>query len=136
MVVLVILAITVGLVLPRVGGGWKRMEEREFVQDFVRTLRSARLRAMNTGTIAIFRIRGPERLYGFEVPPETAIPLNVDIYADRLEQDPFTGDHVVLFYPDGSLSGSDLQILFDQQRSFHIFIHPLFGTVQVTRTEP
>lgn len=135
-VVLVILAVTLGLVMPRVGGGWRRMEEREFLQEFIQTLRSARLRAMNTGNVTIFRIRGSERLYGLGYPPEKPIPPNVDLYAERLEQDPFTLDHIILFYPDGSLSGSDLQIVFDQQRSFFISIHPLFGTVRVTRTEP
>ncbi len=128
--VLIILALTAGLILPRVGGGWKRMEDREFLLEFVQTLRRARLVAMNSGEVTAFRIRSGERLYDFELPLRRPIPENVDIYADNLERDPETGDHLVLFYPDGSLVGNDMELVFDKVRSFRISIHPLFGTVR------
>ena len=128
--VLIILALTAGLILPRVGGGWKRMEDREFLLEFVQTLRRARLVAMNSGEVTAFRIRSGERLYDFELPLRRPIPENVDIYADNLERDPETGDHLVLFYPDGSLVGNDMELVFDKERSFRISIHPLFGTVR------
>ncbi len=125
-----ILALTAGLILPRVGGGWKRMEDREFLLEFVQTLRRARLVAMNSGEVTAFRIRSGERLYDFGLPLRRPIPENVDIYADNLERDPETGDHLVLFYPDGSLVGNDMELVFDKVRSFRISIHPLFGTVR------
>ena len=128
--VLMILALTAGLILPRVGGGWKRMEDREFLLEFVQTLRRARLVAMNSGEVTAFRIRSGERLYDFELPLRRPIPENVDIYADNLERDPETGDHLVLFYPDGSLVGNDMELVFDKVRSFRISIHPLFGSVR------
>ncbi len=134
-VVLMILSISAALLIPRVGAGWKRMEDREFLQEFVQTLRSARLIAMNSGAVVVFRLRGSERAYGIRVPPEKPVPLNVDIFADNLERDPLTNDHVILFYPDGSLSGRDIQMVFDQQRSFFISIHPITGVVQVSRRE-
>ncbi|MHC1745392.1 MAG: prepilin-type N-terminal cleavage/methylation domain-containing protein [Syntrophobacteraceae bacterium] len=127
--VLIILALAVGLILPRVGGGWKRMEDREFLLEFVQTLRRARLVAMNSGQVTAFRIRSGERLYDLELPLRRPIPEHVDIYADNLERDPETGDHLVLFYPDGSLVGNDMELVFDKVRSFRISIHPLFGTV-------
>jgi general secretion pathway protein H len=128
--VLIILALAVGLILPRVGGGWKRMEDREFMLEFVQTLRRARLVAMNSGEVTAFRIRGGERLYDFELPPSKPIPENVDVYADNLERDPETNDHLILFYPDGSLVGNDVEVVFDKQRAFRVTIHPLFGTVR------
>jgi general secretion pathway protein H len=134
-VVLVILALTIGIVLPRVGASWKRMEDREFLQEFVQTLKRARLRAMNSGSIVAFRIRGSERTYDLALPPQKPIPLNVDIDADLLETDPETKDSLILFFPDGSMSGSDLEITFDQARTFHIAINPLFGTVRVAKVE-
>lgn len=134
-VVLVILALTIGMVLPRVGASWKRMEDREFLQEFVQTLKRARLQAMNSGGIVAFRIRGSERVYDIALPPGKPIPSNVDIDADFLETDPETRDNLILFFPDGSMSGSDLEITFDQARTFHIAIHPLFGTVRVIKAE-
>jgi general secretion pathway protein H len=135
-VVLVILALTSGIVLPRVGASWKRLEDREFLQEFVQTLKRARLRAMNSGGIVAFRIRGSERTYDLVLPPGKPIPPNVDIDADSLETDPETRDSLILFFPDGSMSGSDLEITFDQARTFHIAINPLFGTVHVYNVEP
>jgi prepilin-type N-terminal cleavage/methylation domain-containing protein len=135
-VVLVILALTSGIVLPRVGASWKRLEDREFLQEFVQTLKRARLRAMNSGGIVAFRIRGSERTYDLVLPPGKPIPPNVDIDADSLETDPETRDSLILFFPDGSMSGSDLEITFDQSRTFHIAINPLFGTVHVYKVEP
>ncbi len=133
MVVLLIVGITTTLLLPRIGAGWKRMEDREFLQEFVDTLKRSRLRAMNAGTITVFRIRSSERLYDLENPPRKPIPPNVDIFADRLQRDPETGDFCLLFFPDGSLSGGDIEVVFDQQRSFRLYVHPLFGTVRISR---
>ncbi len=133
MIVLIIASLTVALVLPRVGAGWKRMEDREFLQEFVETIKRARLRAMSSGRITAFRINGAERLYDLAVPLSRPIPPNVDIYSDRLEQDTDTGDHMMIFYPDGSLIGSDVEITFDRQRTFRISIHPILGTVRLSQ---
>jgi len=134
-VVLFILTLTIGMILPRIGAGWKRMEDREFLQEFVQTLRRARLQAMNGGEVIAFRIRGSERLYDLKFPPEKTIPENVDIYADNLEEDPETLDRLILFYPDGSLVGSDLEIVFDKSRTFRVSINPLFGIVRLSKAE-
>lgn len=135
-VVLFILTLTIGVLIPRIGAGWKRMEDREFLQEFIQTLRRARLQAMNSGEVIAFRIRGSERLYDLKFPPEKPIPENVDIYADNLEVDPATRDRLILFYPDGSLAGSDMDIVFDKSRTFRISINPLFGVVRLSKAEP
>lgn len=111
------------------------MEDREFLQEFTQTLRSARLIAMNSGEVVVFRLRGNERTYGIRLPPEKSVPVNVDIFADNLERDPRTNDNVVLFYPDGSFSGRDIQVVFDQQRSFFISVHPITGAIHLSRKE-
>ncbi len=131
--VMFILTLTIGLVIPRIGAGWKRMEDREFLQEFVQTIRRARLQSMNRGEVTAFRIRGSERLYDLKAPPGKPIPENVDIYADNLEEDPETRDRLILFYPDGSLVGSDLEIVFDKKRSFRISINPLFGIIELSQ---
>ncbi len=129
--VLIILGLTASLVIPRVGGGWKRMEDREFLQEFTQVLRSSRLYAMNSNQVVAFRLNGEERAYGKSRPPSNSIPQNVDIFADGLDRDPESGDFMILFYPDGSMTGTDLEIVFDGERIFRIHIHPLFGTVEV-----
>lgn len=136
LVVFILISLTVGIVLPRVGAGWKRLEDREFLQLYVQTLRRARLQAMNTGKVVSFRIRSGERLFGLKNPPDKVIPENVDIYADKLEQDDETGDFLIFFYPDGSHSAiGDMEIVFDKKSSFRISVHPLFGTVRWERKE-
>ena len=64
-------------------------------------------------------------------PPTHPIPLNVEICANRLEQDPGTGDFIITFYPDGSLVGDDVDVIFDNTRTYGVHINPLFGTVRV-----
>lgn len=133
--VLFIISMVVALVLPRVGAGWKRMEDREFLQDFVQTLKRGRLIAMNSGQLTAFRIRPSERLYDIGNPPNRRIPDHVDIYSDDLERDPMTQDHLVVFYPDGSLSGGDIELVFDKENAYLISIHPLVGSIRVSRVE-
>jgi hypothetical protein len=127
---MIIMSLSIGLILPRVGAGWRRMGDRQFVQEFVQTIERARLLAMNEGEVVTFRIRDSQRLFGIGLQPRQAIPFNVDIYADHLEQDPDTGDHMVLFFPDGSMIGSDMELVFDHVRTYRISINPLVGTVK------
>jgi general secretion pathway protein H len=134
-VVLIILSLVAAVVAPRIGGGWRQMEDRDFLQEFVQTLKRGRLIAMNTGQMVIFRVRPLERLYGLETTPVRLIPENVDIYSDHLQRDPETQDRVMVFYPDGSLSGGDMDVVFDKQRTFMIAIHPLVGSIRVSRIE-
>ncbi len=134
-VVLVIISMVAAVVVPRIGAGWRRMEDREFLQEFVHTLKRGRLIAMNSGEMVAFRIRPSERLFGIENPLSRPIPDHVDIYADHLERDPQTQDHLVVFYPDGSLSGGDIEVVFDRERAFLISIHPLVGSIRVNAVE-
>ena len=133
-IVLIIMGITTGLIIPRMGAGWKRLEDRDFLQEFVNTLKTGRLFAMNSGEVVIFRIRGSERAYGLNE-PNKLIPANVDVFADHLESDPRTKDNLIIFFPDGSLSGTNMEVVFDQVRTYRIAINPLFGSIQCSRVE-
>ena len=131
LVVLILASLTAGLVIPRVGAGWSRLEERDFLQDYVNTIKRARLRAMSSGKTTAFRINGSQRTYGMESPPEKPIPETVDIYADDLDTDPETGDFLVRFHPDGSHSASgEMEVVFNKERFYAVSIHPLFGNVE------
>jgi type II secretory pathway pseudopilin PulG len=134
-IVLILISISAGILLPRVGAGWKRMESQEFLQEFVGMLRSARINSMNSGEVIAFRISGAQRSFGTDIPPERLIPENVDMYADGLQEDFQTGDKLILFYPDGSLSGTDIEVVFDKQLAYRVFIHPITGNMRVFPVE-
>ena len=132
-VVLAIIAVTVAVVVPKVGSNWKQIEDSDFLQQFTEAIKRSRLISMNRGRPVAFRLNGAARIFGFENPPRQAIPLNVEIFSDNLEKDPETGDFLVVFHPDGSFAGNDFEVTFDHERTYHVYIHPLFGSVSVER---
>ena len=132
-VVLAIISVTMALVVPRVGSNWKQVEDRDFLQQFTETIQRSRLFAMNCGRPVAFRLNGGARVFGFENPPRQPIPLNAEISSENLQKEPGTGDFLIIFHPDGSLVGNDLEVIFDHERTYHIYIHPLFGTVSLER---
>ncbi len=132
-VVLAIISVTLAVVVPRVGSNWKQVEDSDFVQQFTDTINRTRLSAMNWGHPVEFRLNGVTRVYGFENPPRNTIPLNAQIFSEHLQKDPETGDFLIVFYPDGSLVGNDFEVTFDNERTYHVYIHPLFGTVSLAR---
>jgi general secretion pathway protein H len=132
-VVLVIIAVTIAVVVPRVGSNWKQIEDSDFLQQFTESIDRSRLFAMNCGRPVAFRLNGATRVYGSENPPGHYIPLNAEISSENLQKEPETGDFLIVFHPDGSLVGNDFEVVFDHERTYHISIHPLFGTVSLNR---
>lgn len=132
-VVLVIISLSIAVVAPRVGSNWKRIEDRDFLQRFTEAITRCRLSAMNSGRPVAFRLNGTTRVYGFENLSGQPIPMNVEIFSENLQQDPVTGDFLIIFYPDGSFVGNDLEVVFDHKRTYHVSINPLFGTVSLKR---
>jgi general secretion pathway protein H len=132
-VVLVIISVTLAVVVPKVGSNWKQIEDSDFLQQFTESVERSRLFAMNCGRPIAFRLNGVTRVYGSENPPRQPIPLNAEIFSDNLQKEPETGDFLIVFHPDGSLVGNDFEVIFDHERTYHIFIHPLFGTVSLKR---
>ena len=132
-VVMVIISVTIAVVVPRVGSNWKQIEDSDFLQQFTESIERSRLFAMNCGRPIAFRLNGATRVYGFENPPRQSIPLNAEIFSENLQKEPETGDFLIIFHPDGSLVGNDFEVIFDHERTYHIYIHPLFGTVSLER---
>jgi len=132
-VVLAIISVTIAVVVPKVGSNWKQIEDSDFLQQFTGSIDRSRLFAMNCGRPITFRLNGAARVYGYENPPKWSIPLNAEIFSDNLQTDPETGDFLIVFHPDGSLVGNDFEVVFDHERTYHIYIHPLFGTLSLKR---
>lgn len=133
MVVLILIALASAMIIPKVGAGWGRLGEREFLQELVRTLRGARVQAMTTGTTVVFRILGDERRYGTGPALTRRIPGNIRINAENMEEDRAAGQHLIRFYPDGSQTGAELQVIVDEKKYFRISLNPLLGTVNWRR---
>jgi hypothetical protein len=128
-----IAGLAIGLLVPRIGAGWERMNDREFLSEFAGEMRAARLQAIHSGGTVDFRIRGGEKLYGFERPLENAMPGNVDIFAEGLQRDRNTGDFLVSFFGDGSIRGSSMDIVFAGERYYELLLDPIAGIVEVRR---
>ena len=132
-VVLVVISITLAVVVPRVGSNWKQIEDSDFLQQFTESVERSRLFAMNCGRPIGFRLNGATRVYGSDNPPRQPIPLNAEIFSENLQKEPETGDFLIVFHPDGSLVGNDFEVVFDHERTYHIFINPLFGNLSLKR---
>ncbi len=133
LVVMIIVSVVLAMVIPRVGSNWKQITDSDFLEQFTGSIQRSRLFAMNSGLSVSFRLNGTSRVYGAENPPAHPIPLNVEIFAKNLEADPGTGDFLITFYPDGSLVGDNLEVVFDNSRTYDVIIDPLFGTVSVEK---
>jgi prepilin-type N-terminal cleavage/methylation domain-containing protein len=131
LVVMIIISVVLAITIPMFGSNWKRMQDGVFLEQFTQALQRSRIYAMNSGLPVTFRLSGTSRVYGSTSPPQNPIPLNVEIRANDLEQDPDTGDFLITFYPDGSLVGDDVELIFDNARIYEVHINPLFGTVKV-----
>ncbi len=133
LVVMIIMTIVMAITIPRIGSNWHQIQDGDFLQQFSQAIRASRLFAMNSGLPVCFRLNGVNRVYGSENPPAHPIPLNVEIRANHLEQEPGTGDFIMTFYPDGSLVGDDVDVIFDNTRTYEVHINPLFGSVSIKR---
>lgn len=133
LVVLLIGSLAVGLLGPRIGAGYSRMQDRTFLGDFVREIKHGRLRAMETGSIVEFRLRGAERVFGNTLPLTRKIPENVDIFVDDIREDEETGDSIIICWPDGGVDEVELDIIFDDDRKYVLSTDPVLGFVSVAR---
>ena len=132
-VVLVVISVTLAVVVPRVGSNWKQIEDSDFLQQFTESVERSRLFAMNCGRPIAFRLNGATRVYGSDNPPRQPIPLNAEIFSENIQKESEPGDFLIVFHPDGSLVGNDFEVVFDHERTYHIFINPLFGNLSLKR---
>ena len=130
MIVLIIITLAVAMVIPRIGAGGKRFRERRFLHQFILTLKRGRLKAVYEGRIITFRISRNMRAYRLDHGPWIHIPKDVAIFSRGLEIDPDTGDYLIIFYSDGSQSEAEIQIVFDQKKTYYVALHPFLGTLR------
>ena len=130
MIVLIIISLAASFIIPKIGAGEKRFRERRFLYEFLTNLKRGHLRAIYERRAVVFRISEYMRAYRLGTGPWIHIPKNVAIFSQGLEKDPYTGDYLIMFYPDGSQSGAEIQVIFNNQKNYYITLHPLLGTLQ------
>jgi len=132
MVVIILMALALGMVVPRIGGGQRRMSEKKFIMTVVREINRARLKSMATMDETVFYINPENRTFGLDSEKGQKIPENVDVFSRGLEQTD-AGLFVLRFFPDGSCKPTKLEITFNDNVQYFILVDPFFGVKEETR---
>lgn len=135
LLVLIIVTMLMGVVVPKVGQGWSKLENKVFMNTFVRELNAARFQAMRQGKPMHFVIRTDQRTFGPAPGTGNEIPDDVDIFAEGLQEIEEGQGFFVTYYPDGSLSKTRIDVIFNEKRLFEIHIDSITGAVHVAKGE-
>ncbi|NPA95796.1 MAG: prepilin-type N-terminal cleavage/methylation domain-containing protein [Thermodesulfobacteria bacterium] len=115
MVVLVLIGLLSSMVAISVSSGLFKSKERRFSEDFGASMKRARNMAIGSGRAVNFVIDGEKRTFGIEGRKATDIPKEVEISADGV-MELRNGLFAVVFYPDGSSSGGEIELSWDSGR--------------------
>jgi len=133
LLVLIIVTLLMGVVVPRIGQGWDKLQNRIFMNTFLRELDTARFAAMRSGAPADFVIRTDSRTFGLAPGEANEIPQDVDIFAEGLELLEDGRGYFLTYLPDGSLRPARMDVIFDESRLFEIHIDSVTGAVHVKK---
>jgi general secretion pathway protein H len=132
LVVLVLIGIFSSLVFVSVAGGILRSEENRFVQSFTQTLIRARSASLGRGEAVRFFIDGESRSFCVEGLKWQNIPESIKVEGEGVgEVEP--GVHAVIFYPDGSSSGGEIDLKWEGGRLDRIEIDKFLGLIRMER---
>jgi len=97
------------MVFVAVSGGLFKSKEHRFVNEFLSGLKRARTSAIGKGQAVKFLIDGEKRLFGIEDRHLRDIPASIQVEGDGVV-DIGEGIYAVIFYPDGSSSGGEIDL--------------------------
>jgi general secretion pathway protein H len=130
MAVLALIALLLGLVLPRLLHSWERESNRATLREFTTTLRIARSEAVNRGLqVRLFLDvkTGHYRLGGSA--REGALKGVSLTDAQLVWQNPEKSQGYIAFYGDGSSSGGTLALVEPTGRRYLLEVEPISGKV-------
>ena len=130
MLILGLVATLSGILVIR---GVKENRPVDFERRFVRTLRMARLTAINRGEPVPFVIDANTRSFRIDDEKGVSIPEEAEIKGDGLLEGK-EGESVILFYPDGSSSSAELTLVWGD-RSWRISVG-ILGRVEEEKASP
>jgi len=132
LVVLVLIGIFSSLVFVAVASGILRSEENRFIQSFTQALTRAKSASLGRGEAVRFFIDGESRTFCVEGLKWKDIPESIQVEGKGVgEVEP--GIHAVIFYPDGSSSGGEIDLKWEGGRMDRIVIDRFLGLVRMER---
>ncbi len=131
MVVLVLVGLLSSLVFVSISGGIFRSEERRFVKDFNNGLFRARNASLGRGDTVPFLIDGENRRFSIGGTRWYDIPESVRVEGEgvtRMDK----GIYGILFFPDGSSSGGELDLKLEGGDTARIYVDKLLGIIRIS----
>ncbi len=133
LVVLVLVSLFSSLVFIAVSSGMLKSEEKRFVQGFQEDMTRAKASALGSGRAAALIIDGKERRYSINHRHWKDIPETLQIEGEGIADisDTETG---IIFYPDGSSSGGEIDIKWTDGTVDKITVDKLLGIIRLERS--
>lgn len=128
MVVLVLIGLFSSMVFVSVSSGLFKSKETKFVNQFLAGLRTARTRAISQGRAVRFIIDGDNRRYGLKALGLKEIPSDIQVEGSDIEELE-EGVFAIVFYPDGSSSGGELEIKWSDGQTDTIKIARIWSSI-------
>ncbi len=128
LIVLVIIGLSTALVFLSVTSGFFRSEERKFIEFFNSGLLRAKSESLCNGSSVWFIIDSETREIRWGKKEKESIPETIQIEANGLEELE-QGVFGILFFPDGSSSGGEIEIKKDNKTLGKVTISRLFGGI-------
>jgi general secretion pathway protein H len=113
-----------------VTGGILRSEDARFVQAFRHNLVHARASSLGRGELVRFLIDGEERVISFEGGRRYRIPETIQVEGTGVaEVQP--GVFAIFFYPDGSSSGGEIDLRWEDGSLDRVKVDKLLGIIRM-----
>ena len=128
LVVLVLIGIMSALVFVSVAGGLLKSKEKQFVNGFIQDVSRARAAALAGGRASVLVIDGAQRRYSIGRKKWKEIPETLQVEGEgiaELSED----EYGIVFYPDGSSSGGEIDIKWDNGPVDRISVDKLLGLI-------
>jgi general secretion pathway protein H len=129
LVVVIIMGFFSSMVFLSVASGIFKSREERFVRDFEYELKRARVSAIGQGRLVRFMIDGSSRKSGILGRNQMEIPESIQVEGKGILEDE-EGRYMILFFPDGSASGGEIDLKWEDGRLDRISIGIVWGEVR------
>ncbi len=130
LVVLVLVGLLSSLVFVSVAGGLLKSEEKRFVNGFTQDISRARASALGSGRAAVLVIDGEQRRYSINRRRWKDIPETLQVEGEGIADISDT-EYGIIFYPDGSSSGGEIDIKWNSGAIDRITVDKLLGIISM-----
>ncbi len=134
MVVLVLVGLISSVVFLSVSSGFFKSKEKRFITEFTSVLKRCRNMAIGNGRSFSFIIDGNKRVFGIRGKAEKEIPKSIEVRGEgllELEEGVFT----LVFYPDGSSSGGEIELNWESGRKDLFKVGSVFARIKHETSE-